>query len=103
MTIYGLSVTFININRKTIGFIWNTDPQNLDPYRKTTIMWQILPIIILPMATILIAYILEFSTYLFGQLSLLMDGIPDWTPTVVLSIVVLVTYRSLKASLSQDN
>jgi hypothetical protein len=66
-------------------------------------MWQILPIIILPMATILIAYILEFATYLFSQVSLLIDGIPDWTPTVLLLIVVLATYRSLKESLSQDS
>ena len=65
-------------------------------------MWQILPIIILPMATIAIAYILEFSTYLLGQTSGLWDSIPDWTPTILLSILVLATYRSLKASLSQD-
>jgi hypothetical protein len=65
-------------------------------------MWQLLPIILLPIATIAIAYILEFSTYLFGQVWVLSSMIPNWTPTVVLLILVVVTYRSLKASSSQD-
>ena len=65
-------------------------------------MWQLLPIVILPMATIAIAYILEFSSYLLGQAAVSFHGIPEWAPTVFLSIVVLGIYRSIKTSLSQD-
>ncbi|KOR37621.1 MULTISPECIES: hypothetical protein [Planktothricoides] len=65
-------------------------------------MWQLLPIILLPIATIAIAYILEFSTYLLSQVWVLSSMIPNWIPTVVLLILVVFTYRSLKASSSQD-
>jgi hypothetical protein len=65
-------------------------------------MWQLLPIILLPIATIAIAYILEFSIYLFSQVWVLSSIIPNWTPTVVLFILAVATYRSLKASSSQD-
>lgn len=65
-------------------------------------MWQILPIILLPVFTIAIAYILEFFTYWFSQIWVWFSLIPNWTPTVLMLILVVLTYRSLKASSNQD-
>ena len=59
-------------------------------------MSEILPIVILPLATIAIAYILEVLGFAVGGFSTLFNGIPNWTGTAVLLGLTIATYRSLR-------
>lgn len=58
-------------------------------------MSQIFPVILLAVGTIAIAYILELLAVLFGGVGVFVEGLPDWSWTVVLLIATIVTYRAL--------
>ncbi|MBK4730274.1 hypothetical protein JJD41_10425 [Oxynema sp. CENA135] len=58
-------------------------------------MSQIFPVIVLAIATIAIAYFLELFGVIFSGFSFLFTGMPDWTWTAVLLVLVIATYRAL--------
>lgn len=59
-------------------------------------MSEIFPIVILPLATIAIAYILEVLGFAVGGFSSLFNGVPSWAGTIVLLGATIATYRSLR-------
>ena len=59
-------------------------------------MSEILPIVIFPLATIAIAYILEVLGFAVGGFSIIFNGVPNWAGTALLLGVTIATYRSLR-------
>ncbi len=72
------------------------DPGSSKLITRDSVMSEILPVFVLPLATIAIAYILELMGFAAGQFSSLVNGLPNWTGTAVLLGLVVATYRYLR-------
>lgn len=59
-------------------------------------MSEILPVFVLPLATIAIAYILQLMGFAAAQFSSVFSSLPNWTGTAVLLGLVVATYRYLR-------
>lgn len=58
-------------------------------------MAQIFPVIVLAIATIAIAYVLELLGAILSGFSFVFEAMPNWSWTAILLIMVIATYRAL--------